>query len=531
MYIGDWLGRREQLSPHKVALIDAANEWQPISYRAWNRAANRTAHLLRNRGIGKGDRVAVLAHNCVAYLDLWFACGKLGAIFQPLNWRLATRELAALIDDAAPLALVYGPDFVAQIEALRSQAASVRHWIALDPQARAASDDTTLAERTGMPDTPPPAIDLRWDDPWALCYTGGTTGTPKGAILTHGNVAWNAINTITSWGVTPDDVTILNAPLFHTGGLNVLTAPLVQIGGTSIVCRSFDPDQVFDLLDESRVSLLFGVPTMFIALQAHPRWRRTNLTRLKLVISGGAPCPQPVFERFWERGVHFKTGYGLTEAGPNTFWLPAEDVQRKAGSVGFPLFYIDTRVVDEQGRTCAADEVGELEVRGPHVTTGYWNRPADTMEAIVDGWLRTGDLARTDAEGYYYIVGRRKDMLISGGENIYPAEVENVLAAHPAVAEVALIGMPDPQWGEVGRAYVVLRQGQSPDADALVAFARERLARFKVPRSVVFVDELPKTGAGKLDKQRLRQLALGGAAPETVGEEAQGGSHDRRERH
>jgi fatty-acyl-CoA synthase len=507
MIIGDWLQRREQLSPHRVALIDAASNWQPITYRAWNRTANRTAHWLRTLDVGKGDRVAVLAHNCVAYLDLWFACGKLGAILQPLNWRLTTGELADLIADAEPRVLLYGAEFVAQAQKIRSAPGSVIRWVALDAKTRSDAADPCLDERRHAPDTPPPPVELSWDDPWALCYTGGTTGTPKGAILTHGNIAWNAINTITGWGLTPDDVAILNAPLFHTGGLNVFTAPLVQIGGASIVCRSFDCDQVFDLLADGGVTLLFGVPTMFLALQRHPRWAAASFDRLRLVISGGAPCPQPVFERFWERGIAFKTGYGLTEAGPNTFWLPPEDVQRKPGSVGFPLFYIDARIVDEAGRTCAAGEVGELLVRGPHVCAGYWRRPDETAHTIVDGWLRTGDLARCDDEGYYYIVGRRKDLLISGGENVYPAEVEDVLAAHPDVAEVALIGVADAEWGEVGRAYVVPQNGHAPDADALIAFARERLARFKVPKSVAFVAELPRTGAGKIDKNLLRQWA------------------------
>ncbi|MDE3091419.1 MAG: AMP-binding protein, partial [Chloroflexota bacterium] len=303
---------------------------------------------------------------------------------------------------------------------------------------------------------------------------------------------------------TPDDVTILNSPLFHTGGLNVFTAPLVHIGGTSIVCHSFDADQVFDLLRDAGVTIYFGVPTMFIALQQHPRWQDTDFSKLKLVISGGAPCPLPVFEKFWARGVDFKTGYGLTEAGPNTFWLPREDVRRKPGAVGFPLFHVDVKIVNDQGAACGADEIGELLARGPHVCAGYWNRPEETAKAIdKDGWLRTGDLARRDAEGYYTIVGRSKDMIISGGENIYPAEVESVLHANPAVTEAALIGVPDAKWGEVGRAIVVLQNGARLSAEELIAFCQLRLARYKIPKSIVFVDALPKTAAGKIDKKVL----------------------------
>lgn len=498
--IGDWLGRRAQLSPEKIALYDAADGMRPISYRDWNASANRTAHLLLDLGVGVGDRVAVLAQNCLAYLDLWFACGKIGAILQTLSWRLTAHELGALVADATPAVLCYSSEYCRTIQALRSETGLARR-IALDPAARAFEDDLPFSLRDSFPDTAPPPVALDWDSPWAICYTGGTTGLPKGAILTHGNITWNAINTITGWELAPDDVAILNAPLFHTGGLNVFTAPLVYHGGASIVCRGFDAGQVFDLIRDAPVTLFFGVPTMFIALQQHPRWAEADFSKLRLVISGGAPCPQPVFERFWERGGDFKTGYGLTEAGPNTFWLPRADVRRKPGAVGFPLMQIEARLIALDGRLCGPDEVGELQIRGPHVCAGYWNRPDETVRAIVDGWLRTGDLARRDPEGYYTIVGRLKDVIISGGENIYPAEVESVLASHPAVAEVALIGVPDQKWGEVGRAIVVPRGNLDPGE--LLSFARERLAAYKLPKSAVIVPALPRTGAGKIDKQQL----------------------------
>lgn len=492
MFVGDWLARREMLTPNHVALMDTLNGNRRITYREWNRTANRTANFLREQlGVQKGDRVAVLAMNCVEYLDLWFACGKLGAILQTLNWRLTPRELAGLIADATPRAFFFGADFASQVDELRAMNALPTLTLALEGKRE-------------HPDSPPPEVELDWNDPWVICYTGGTTGLPKGAILTHGNITWNSINTVMSWGLTSDDTTILNSPLFHTGGLNVFTAPLVHVGGTSIVCRAFDVDQVFDLVRDAGVTLYFGVPTMFITMQQHPRWDQADFSKLKLVISGGAPCPLPVFEKFWAHGVDFKTGYGLTEAGPNTFWLPREDVRRKPGAVGFPLFHVDVKVVDDKGSACDADEVGELLVRGPHVCAGYWNRLEETAKAIdKEGWLRTGDLARRDAEGYYTIVGRSKDMIISGGENIYPAEVESVLHAHPAVAEATLIGVPDARWGEVGRAIIVLQKESRVTAEELTEFCRSRLARFKIPKSFVFLDDLPKTAAGKIDKKGL----------------------------
>lgn len=512
MVTGDWLGRRELLSPDKVALIDAEHGGRPITYREWNRAANRTARLLRELGIGKGDRVAVLAMNSVEFLDIWFACGKLGAILQPLNWRLTASEIDGLLADADPRLVIYGPDFVGRVRELRVGGEGGRRYMALAAAALAADSDLTLAARDGMPDTPPPPVELAPDDPWIICYTGGTTGLPKGAVLTHANVTWNSVNTVMSWGLRPDDITILNSPLFHSGGLNVFTAPLVHLGGTSIVCRGFDADQVFDLIRDCGVSVLFGVPTMLTALQQHPRWDGADLSRLRWVVSGGAPCPMPVFERFWARDIEFKTGYGLTEAGPNTFWLPAADVRRKPGAVGVPLFHVDVRVVRPGGDECGPDEPGELLIRGPHVCAGYWRRPEETARTIVDGWLHTGDLAHRDAEGYYTIVGRLKDVIISGGENIYPAEVESVLAAHPAVAEAALIGVPDERWGEVGRAIVVLQGGSVARAEEIAAFCGERLARYKLPKSVVFVEGLPRTGAGKIDKQELVRLYGEGSA-------------------
>ncbi len=500
-YITDFLQRRAQLTPGRLAVRDTITG-QDITYAAWNTQANRTANFLRDLDVQPGDRVAVCATNSMAYLDIWMACGKIGAVLQNLNWRLTPLELKGLIRDAAPVVLVYSGEFVDAVNQLRPTLSSVRHFVALEAPAH--PGDPVFFDRDTQPATlTAPRPDLHWDSPWVICYTGGTTGLPKGAILSHGNMTWNSINTVMSWGLDQNDAAILNSPLFHTGGLNVFTLPLIHAGGTNILCAGFDADQVFDLINAGGVTLFFGVPTMFVVMQQHPRWPDADFSRLKLVISGGAPCPMPVFERFWDKGVDFKTGYGLTEAGPNTFWLPAADVQRKPGAVGFPLMHVDVKVVGATGDLCEAGEPGELLIQGPHVTPGYWNNPEATAEAIRDGWLHTGDLATRDADGCYTIVGRLKDMIISGGENVYPAEVESVMYRHPAIKEAALIGIPDDKWGEVGRAIVVKEPGHSLDADDLTVFLRERLARYKVPKSVVFVEALPKTGAGKIDKKAL----------------------------
>ena len=504
MYLNNWLTRREMLTPDKVALIDTLHDKRRITYREWNRKVNRTANFLRQAlGVQKGDRIAILAMNCVEYLDLWFACGKIGAIIQLLNWRLTPHELTGLLDDATPTVMVYSKEFATQIEAVRASAPSVKFWVAFDQLLQ--PGDILFSEREGYSEAEPPEEKLDWNDAWAICYTGGTTGLPKGAILTHRSITANSVNTVMSWGLGPDDICILNMPLFHTGGFNVFTAPLVHIGGTSIVCRTFDVDQVFDLIRDEHVTLLVGVPTMYTMMQQHLRWTEADLTSLKICGSGGASCPLPIVERFAERGIRLFTGYGLTEAGPNTFWLPPEKRLEKAGSVGYPLIHIDVKIINGKGGECGTDEVGELIVRGPHVCAGYWGKPEETANAIVDGWMHTGDLARCDADGCYYIVGRSKDMYKSGGENVYPAEIESVLHAQPAVAEAAVIGVPDEKWGEVGRALVVLKPGATLMADELIAFCQTRLAKFKIPKSVVIVDSLPKTAAAKIDKKLLAE--------------------------
>jgi fatty-acyl-CoA synthase len=504
----DWLARRAMLTPDQTALIEASTG-QHISYGEWNQQANRVANALARSGLRKGDRVAVLATNSLEYLDILFACQKSGLVLQALNWRLASAELERLVQNAMPRILFYAPEFAEKARNIAGNSGiSIDTLVVIGERGelRDTRWDDWLAPATSAR---PPAVPLSMDDPWILCYTGGTTGLPKAAILTHGTVTWNAINTNMSWGLTANDMTILNLPLFHTGGLNVFTTPLVHVGGCSLVCRGFDVAQLFDLIEQYPVTVFVGVPTMLIMMQQHPRWQGANFSRLRTVFSGGASCPMPVIKRFFAKGVCFKTGYGLTEAGPNTFCLPDADAERKAGSVGFPLFHIDIAIVNEQGQPCKPEEVGELRIRGPHVVPGYWNNPGATGQSIVDGWLHTGDLARRDAEGYTFVVGRIKDMIISGGENIYPAEVESVMLGHPAVAEAALIGVLDEKWGEVGRAIVVIRASHHINAEDLLAYMHEHLASYKIPRSVVFVNSLPKTGAGKIDKKILEQKFAG----------------------
>ena len=496
-FVTDWLYKRSRLTPEKVALIDYTSG-EKTTFAGWNARANQTANYLRSLGVEKGDRVAVYASNRAEYLDLFWAASKIGAILQNLNWRLTVHELKGIVAEGEPDVLVYSEDWRAQVNELKPGCSMVRHWVAMtDP----GDGEKDLAERqnhdTGIEKLP----ELSMDDPWGIYYTGGTTGLPKGAVLTHGNVTWNSVNTTSSWGVNGNHMAPIQLPFFHIGGPNIFMVPLVHAGGTSILCTGFDPDETFDLVERSGITHYVGVPTMFQMLQEHPRWAGADFSRLEMVASGGAPCPLPIMKKFWDRGVDFKMGYGLTEASGNNFWLPPEKVREKVGSVGYPNFHIDMKTIREDGTTCYANEEGELLIRGPHVIAGYWRNPEATAETIVDGWLHTGDIAVVDEDGCYSILGRSKEMFISGGENVYPAEIESVLLAHPKVQEAAVVGIPHETWGEVGRAFIVVETGF--DEVQLREFLEERLARYKLPRSIVKLDALPLTAIGKIDKKLL----------------------------
>ena len=498
-YVTDWLDKRAKLTPDRVALIEGVNGPE-VTFDQWNRRVNQTANLLRNLGIDKGDVVAVYASNCPEYLDLFWAAGKLGVILQNLNWRLTVHELGGILKDADPVALFYTGDWRKHVDLLRPSLDTVRQVVAIDEPG---DRDLHISERDKLSDVFTDRPELSLDDAWGICYTGGTTGLPKGAILTHGNTFWNSVNTITSWGITSDHVAPLQLPFFHIGGPHIFMVPLVHVGGKTILCKGFDLDETFELIAAGSITHYVAVPTMYQMIQADPRWDTVDFSHLELVISGGAPCPLPIMERFWDRGIDFKMGYGLTEAPANNFWLPKERVRDKTTSVGIPLFHVDMKVADEDGNEVAAGVAGELLIRGPHVTPGYWRKPEATAAAIKDGWLHTGDLAVVDDEGYYTIKGRSKDMFISGGENVYPAEVESVMLAYPGVAEAALVGVPDEKWGEVGKAWLVVSDSSHFSTTDFSTFLSERLAKYKLPRSVVLLDEMPKTVIGKIDKKSL----------------------------
>jgi fatty-acyl-CoA synthase len=510
MYIGDYLARRELYTPGKLAFVDTGKipEWR-LTYQDMNTRANRLANwFIDVAHINKGDRVAILARDGIEHLDTFFACSKIGAVHTALNWRLHWREILAILRNTTPKVLIYSDDFrenVAQIQSSFEQDATiVQHYIHIEGPGVSGSEhfESIFQNSSSLTVT---CEELTAEDIAALIFTGGTSGDPKAAKISHRMIAWNTLNTVIH-DVHHDDIYLNVFPLFHTGGLFVYTLPQVIIGGTTILVRQFEPQLVLDLLEREKVTIFAAVPTMYQMLTQAPNWKKCDLASLRFCTSGGAPLPVPLVEKYsLEKQVKFKQGFGMTEFGPGIFALASEDAVRKAGSIGRPNFFVDARIVDEGGNQLGPEEVGELALKGPSYCSGYFNN-LQASEDVIDnqGYFHTGDLAKYDQEGYFYIVDRIKDMFISGGENIYPAEIEAVLYQHPAVHQCAVVGIPDEKWGEIGIAFVVVNPGTHTTADELNAHMGNNLASFKVPKEVRVIDEMPISGAGKILKRELR---------------------------
>ncbi|MFD2046711.1 class I adenylate-forming enzyme family protein [Ornithinibacillus salinisoli] len=486
----NWLESRMKISPDREAIIDAdtKDSW---TYKQLYDRADILANYFIHQGVQKGDRVALLVPNHISYLDFIFACMKIGAIFVPLNWRLSDDELEYVVKDCSPKILGVNSSFLKKLAKADSDIILLEihhnHYL-----------DNFLKERKAPP------IELQETDPLAMIYTGGTTGRPKGVVLSHRSILWNALNTIVSWNLSEDDVTLTCLPMFHTGGLNVYTLPLLLIGGKVVLSSSFHAEKaVADLLQYKCTVVLF-VPTMYHLIIQTRQFHEATFPDMKVFVSGGAPCPHKIYDAFRKKGIAFKEGYGLTEAGPNNFYIDPKDTERKLGSVGKPMLFNDIKIVREDGSTAELQEVGELLVRGCHAFEYYWNKQQETKKTIQHGWVHTGDLARQDREGYVYIVGRKKDMIITGGENVYPLEIEHWLESHEAIVEAAVLGLPDEKWGEVVTAFVV---GENISEGELKAYCRAKLTRYKIPKKFYFVKELPKTHVGKIDKTRLKEKA------------------------
>jgi acyl-CoA synthetase (AMP-forming)/AMP-acid ligase II len=521
--VGSWIARRARRTPDRAAVFHGDDR---LTYAQLHDRITRLAHGLRGLGVGRGDRVAYLGPNHPAFLETLFAAGALGAILVPLNPRLAAPELARHLADSGSRTLIYGTGQDGVVAALRFSAP------AGDLVALGTPGDGEPSYAGLLAAGPGPDIDeaVGLDDPCLIMYTSGTTGRAKGAILSHGNITWNAINVVVDADFRHDEVALVVAPLFHTAALNMLCLPTLLKGGAVLIEPGFEPGRALELIEGHRVTSMFGVPAVYDAMAAHPRWADADLSSLRMLLCGGAPVPEATIRGYTSRGLTFIQGYGMTEASPGALLLDAAHVESKAGSAGVPHFFTDVQVVRPDLTPAAVGETGEIVVAGPNVMQGYWNQPQATAavlargddppgtprwpsgppetvpDTLADGpWLRSGDAGTTDADGYAFVVDRIKDMIISGGENIYPAEVENVLREHPAVADCGVIGVPDTRWGEVGRAVVVLRPGTQASEAELLGFLDGKLARFKIPKSVWFTGTLPRTGTGKILKKRLRE--------------------------
>ena len=478
----NWLDMHVRFRPEAEALYDVSTgkrwTWRQLQHdaRAW-------AGKLNGLGVKPGDRVAVLALNRGETFALLFACAELGAVLFPMNWRLSPVELDWQRSHADPVVLLADE---AHLNVLSGA-------LSLDD-----GPGDTLFIGPGSP----------LSAPWLLMYTSGSSGTPKGAMLTHSQVHWNALNTVMACDLAPSDSTLTFAPLFHTGGMNCLSTPLLHRGGRVVLVSKLDASEALQLIEDEGITLLMGVPTIYQMLADHPDFPSRDLSTVRDALCGGAALPLPLLRRYMERAIPLRQGFGLTEVGPNCFSMPHAELVRKSGSVGKPIHHVAARIVRADGTDCAPDEPGELILAGPAVCGGYWKNPEASALSIVDGWFHTGDVLSVDSEGFFYVRGRIKEMYISGGENVYPAEVEASIAALDGVALVAVVGVADARWGEVGRAFVEPKPGVTLTPTQVKEWLTGRLAKYKQPKVVVVLPALPRMGSGKIDKQHLKTLEV-----------------------
>jgi fatty-acyl-CoA synthase len=502
MNVGDWITKRMILSPNKIAIISDEKE---ITYRELNERVNCLANALLNNGIHKGDRAAVLLYNCPEFLEVYFALAKIGAIFVTLNFRLAEREIQYMLINSGSSLLIFHESFSEMIDTIRPNLSLDRKgYVSLGNSDLkwAKAYDELIKE---FPNTEPDiSEEVRLEDPQMIMYTSGTTGTPKGALLSHQKTFYNTFNAVLYFDMTSKDVMLVVMPLFHSGGLNIAAVPILYTGGTAVIPKSFNPEQTLLLIEKNRISLAMLVPTMLNFMFKQGDLDNHDLSSIRTLMVGGEPISLSLLKAYQDRNIPIRQVFGQTETSIQ-LWLSEEDAIRKIGSVGKPVFHGHVEVVDRKGKKVAPGEVGEIVLKGPTQMICYWNDPKQTEETIRDGWLHTGDLATVDEEGFVYMVDRERDMYISGGENVYPAEIERVYGDNPKILEAAVIGVPDEKWGEVGKALIVLKEGAEMTEQEALDFLKGKLAKYKIPKYVEFTGEFPKTGSGKIKKGDLRK--------------------------
>ncbi|GAA3199780.1 o-succinylbenzoate--CoA ligase [Microbacterium terregens] len=511
--IGPWVWRRRERSRGDVALTfrDEGLHYEQLAERI-----DRLANALSDRGVTAGERVAYLGNNHPSFLEVFFATTTLGAIFVPLNTRLAPPEIEFALEDSGATTLFFHADLT-DLARSGSWSTRAKRRIIIAGESPVAGieqyEDVLSSGKAEHRDEP-----VTQDDPAIILYTSGTTGHPKGAVLTHGNLTWNCFNVLVDYGVSPGERVLLISPMFHVASLSNGALPTLLQGGTVILHEKFDPAHVLETVESERVTMLSGVPTTFQLLQESDSWASADISSLQHLTCGGSSMPERMLAAYADRGLGFSCGYGMTETAPGATAMPAHMARHKMGSSGLKHFFTDVKIIDEDGNELPPGEVGEICVSGPNVIKEYWRRPEATERAFVDGWFRSGDLGYFDEDGYVYISDRLKDMIISGGENIYSAEVEGVIMELTDISAVALVGVPDDKWGEVPLAVITLKDGAAVEPEAVIAHLTGRLAKYKIPKRVVVVDELPRTASGKIRKAELRAQYAAPVAERSVSE-------------
>lgn len=491
--ISNWIHKWAFLNPTKLSML---GENKKYTYFEFSQEIKKMASFLHNQlKVKKGDRIAVLSQNREEYFITYFACAQLGLVVVPLNIRLTAKELVFQIKDSGSKVIFYEREQKKLFEELNQ--------LVLFESAHNFEDDYDSFICNQQYNY---SATINENDPYIICYTSGTTGRPKGAVLTQENMLWNALNNKIALDITSSDNCLVLLPLFHIGGIGLFAFPTLLSGGTITVPKRFTPKQTLEIIDEFKISLLMGVPTIFDALRKHQDFNHTELLSLRVLCSGGAPCPKELLSFYHEKGLPLYQGFGMTEASPTIFMLPKEDIKRKVGSIGKPVLFCEIGIVCDDHSPVTIGEIGELIIKGKNVIREYWGLPEQTAQSFHNGWFYTGDLARQDDEGFVYIVGRKKDMIISGGENIYPLEVEQVINELEHVNEVAVVGTFDEKWGEIPIAFVSLNENLIISEIEIQSHCMSNLAKYKIPKKIVFVDEIPKNATGKFDKKQLQSL-------------------------